>query len=91
MNKYRLMKISKILHHRDKSQVPSIHRKKVQILIILGVLIAACLAIWIIQSYILAPRLTEENNQISQMMLRTNPQYTGVSDSVSGRSYCRDG
>ena len=78
------MKISKILHHRDKSQVPSIHRKKVQILIILGVLIAACLAIWIIQSYILAPRLTEENNQIPQMMYRMNPQHTGVYTSVSG-------
>jgi len=78
------MKISKILHRHDKSRVPCLHRKKVQIIIILGVLIAACIAIWIIQSYILAPRLIEENNQIPLMMYRMNPQHTGVYDSVSG-------
>ena len=70
MNKYRLMKKSKILHHRDKSQVPSIHRKKIQIFIVTGIVVAACIGIWVTQSIILAPGLTEENNQISQMMIR---------------------
>lgn len=60
-----------------------IDRKKIFLLII-GILAAVFVGIWVMESSILVPSLSEENNQIPQMMYRMNPQHTGVYDNISG-------
>jgi outer membrane protein assembly factor BamB len=60
-------------------------RKRILIIITIGVLVAACIGTWAAWSFILTPTgFSGENADTTQMMYRMNPQHTGVYDSVSG-------